>query len=206
MWLGNMRHSDRGDTIIEVLFAVAIFSMIAVGSLSIMNQSISMAQRSLEITLVRQQMDAQAETLRYINQAYIASYQRGGTPPAPGTTAGEWPIIIGKKVDVASLFGNSGGVICSNIPQGGFILNTQTAKVWNQAPKSTAEAGSPPFSQVRYNGAAISDAFGIWIEAVQSQAVGQLGYVDFHIRTCWNSPGSNTVSTLGTIVRLYEPR
>ncbi|MEO5950800.1 MAG: hypothetical protein ABIQ04_05110 [Candidatus Saccharimonadales bacterium] len=170
-----------------------------------MNQSISTAQRSLEITLVRQQMDAQAEALRFINQSYIANYQRGGAPPTG--TAGEWVTIANSKsVAQASTFGQSVGVTCPSLPSRAFILNTQTARIWNQAPKSTAAVGSPPFSQVRYSAGAISSAYGIWIEAVRSGAVGQLGYIDFHIRTCWNSPGSSVVSTLGTIVRLYEPR
>lgn len=206
MRLARLRRRERGDTIIEVMFAVTIFSMIAVGSLTIMNQSLSVAQRSLEITLVRQQMDAQAEALRFINQAYTANFQRGG--PAPTGVAAEWSTITAKAVGQASTFGDAVGVTCpATMPTGAFILNAQTARVWNQTPKSMADANPPPFSQVRYDGSGtITDAYGIWIEAVRSGSVGQLGYVDFHIRTCWNSPGSSVVSTLGTIVRLYEPR
>ena len=74
----NERSSQRGDTLIEVMFAFAIFALVAVGSLTIMNQGIAAAQRSLEITLVRAQMDAQAEAIRYIHQAYVAAYQKGG--------------------------------------------------------------------------------------------------------------------------------
>lgn len=206
MRVARLCRNERGDTIIEVMFAVTIFSMIAVGSLTIMNQSLSVAQKSLEITLVREQMDAQAEALRFINQAYIANFQRGG--PAPTGIAAEWTTITSKVVGQASTFGDNIGTTCPAImPTGAFIVNSTTAKIWNQTPKSMADANPPPYSQVRYNGAgAITDAYGIWIEAVRSGSVGQLGYIDFHIRTCWNSPGSNVVSTLGTIVRLYEPR
>lgn len=204
--LVRMRRGNQGDTIIEVMFAVAIFSMIAVGSLTIMNQSLSVAQRSLEITLVRQQMDAQAEALRFINQSYIASFQRGA--PAPTGIAGEWPnVIVPKVVAQASSFSDMVGTTCPVIPTGAFVVNAQTARVWGNNPKPMTAADPPPFSQVRYDGTGtITDAYGIWVEAVRSGSVGQLGYIDFHIRTCWNSPGSNVVSTLGTIVRLYEPR
>lgn len=206
MRLIPLRRRERGDTIIEVMFAVTIFSMIAVGSLTIMNQSLSVAQRSLEITLVRQQMDAQAEALRFINQSYTANFQRSG--PAPTGVAAEWLTITSKAVGQATTFGDAIGTTCpTTMPTGAFIVNAQTAKVWSQTPKSMTDANPPPFSQVRYDGTgAITDAYGIWVEAVRSGSVGQLGYVDFHIRTCWNSPGSNVVSTLGTIVRLYEPR
>ena len=45
---------NRGDTIVEVVFAVTIFSMVTVGAISIMNKGVAIAQQSLEITLVRQ--------------------------------------------------------------------------------------------------------------------------------------------------------
>ncbi len=208
MRLVRSSRAEQGDTIIEVLFAIALFSMIAVGSLAIMNQSLSVAQRSLEVTLVRQQMDAQAETLRFINQSYIANYQRGG--PAPTGIAAQWlEITNNKTVAQASAFAGASGATCPDtLPTTkAFVVNATTGIVWNQAPKSASLVGSPPFAQIRYDGSGvITDAYGIWIEAVRSGSVGQLGYVDFHIRTCWNSPGSNVVSTLGTIVRLYEPR
>ena len=50
------RHSARGDTIIEVVMAVAMFSMLAIGIMALMNSGIAIAQRSLELTLVRQQI------------------------------------------------------------------------------------------------------------------------------------------------------
>ena len=58
---------NRGDTIIEVLLAVTIFSLVAVGSMVLMNRGVAMAQQSLETTLVRQQIDAQAEMLRFVH-------------------------------------------------------------------------------------------------------------------------------------------
>ena len=71
------RQKNRGDTIIEVLFAITVFSLVVVSSLSIMNQGSATAQRTLEISLVRQQIDAQAETLRFLNTSYVAAYQAG---------------------------------------------------------------------------------------------------------------------------------
>lgn len=208
------RQAERGDTIIEVLFAVAVFAMIAVGSLAIMNQGTVTAQRSLEITLVRQQIYAQSEALRYIHAAYVAAYQQGGAAPAAGTTAAEWVKMTstgvnGYGVTQASPFGQVSGELCpaNNLAQRPFILNARTAKVEATAPKMSAPANGslPPFAQVVYSGDTVSDAYGIWIEAVPARPVDSIPYVDFHIRTCWNSPGSTLPMTLGTIVRLYDP-
>ena len=48
----------RGDTIVELVIAFAIFSLAAVASIAILNSGVATTQRNLEITLVRQQVDA----------------------------------------------------------------------------------------------------------------------------------------------------
>ena len=61
----------KGDTLIEVLLAVGIFSMIAISVVAIMSGGTSSAQTALETTLAREEIDAQAEALRYIHSSYI---------------------------------------------------------------------------------------------------------------------------------------
>ncbi len=58
---------------------------------------------------------------------------------------------------------------------------------------------------------------GIWIIAVQSESGGTYidsatgayafhpEYYDFYIRTCWYKPTQDYPTTIGTIVRLYNP-
>ena len=62
----------RGDTLIEVVIAVGIFSMIAIGIASVMSSGTSGAQTALETTLAREEIDAQAEALRFIQSSYAA--------------------------------------------------------------------------------------------------------------------------------------
>ena len=95
---------NRGDTIVEVVFAVTIFSMVAVGAISIMNKGVAIAQQSLEITLVRQQIDSQAEMLRYI-------HDKTGSNDA--TYASLWKNILRENLkgsgDVQQVVGSNGG-------------------------------------------------------------------------------------------------
>ncbi|MCA9342347.1 hypothetical protein KC945_03000, partial [Candidatus Saccharibacteria bacterium] len=58
---------QRGDTLIEVLLAFSIFTLVAISTFALMNRGINTAQQSLETTLVRQQLDSQAELLRFIH-------------------------------------------------------------------------------------------------------------------------------------------
>ena len=199
----------RGDTLVEVLFAITIFSLVVVGGISIMNQGAAASQRALEISLVRNEIDAQADTLRYLNSAYISSY-RGDSIDYGSGAAGQWQDM---QTDIISTNNSSvsdfGGSSCSNPPNGSFVVNTKNASLVRYADANFAPAES--FSQVKYD---ISNNFasaeGIWIEAIRSANgsgdQSELGFIDFYIRACWDSPGQNVPVTIGTIVRLYEPR
>jgi len=210
----QLGRASSGDTLIEVLFAVAVFSLVAVGCLSIMNQGAATAERSLEVTLVRQQMDAQVASLRYIHQSYVANYHKNATPTAG--PAFEWTkmtdrtISGNKAASNASVFATDMATCPTATPgEKPFILNARKATIWSSVPSMAAPSGGslPPFAQVVYNSSSnITNAYGIWIESVPSAASTHAGYVDFHVRACWNAPGSSVASTLGTIVRLYEPR
>lgn len=206
----------RGDTLIEVLFATAAFSLVAVSSISIMNQGTSTAQRSLEITLVRQEIDAQAETLRFFNASYIAAYQPGRTDYSSNPPANQWKkmqdSIIATNAQKASSFGATGNNTCPDKPKGSFILNTKTATFISLSNNNIFELNGLTFAQVRYDSVdQIYHSDGIWIEAVRSSSStdanqSNTGYIDFNIRACWDSLGQATPMTMGTIVRLYEPR
>jgi len=185
--------NQSGDTLVEVLFAVAVFSLVAVGGMSVMNAGLSTVQRSLEISLAREEMDSQAEVIRFMHDSYITAYPS----IVSGTPAGEWKNIIDSQlITAASKLSD-----CS-APTGSFVVNTKTAKV-----KTSSITGVvPTYSQIRYEQAdqtVVSAAEGIWVEAVKDLDSNK--FIDFHIRACWDSAGSRVPVTLGTIVRLYEP-
>jgi len=224
---------QRGDTIVEVLFAVTVFSVIAVGGLSLMNQGTAMAQRSLEIGLVRDQIDAQADALRYVHDAYIANYS-GATGTA--TTDTVWHQVSEQHaVTGAQSFADMADARQCHLPAVGnmstgrsdgepFALDIRKLDGDNGTPvmlftrsqdgdqgmpisREVANDYIPTYAQVRYPPeVSESQAEGIWVQAVFSPRNGSTpGYYDFHIRACWQTPGQLTPVTLGTIVRLYDP-
>ncbi len=65
--------AKSGDTLIEVTLAIGIFSLIAVAVVSVVSSSTSSAQVALEFTLTREEVDAQAEALRFIQSSYVNS-------------------------------------------------------------------------------------------------------------------------------------
>jgi type II secretory pathway pseudopilin PulG len=208
-------YQQRGDTLIEVLFALTVFSFIVVTALSLMNQGVAAAQRSLEITTVRQQMDGQAETLRFLHEAYIQSYQPGQTfnlTDTITTPAEEYYKIIrfantANRIS-ASPFGGTNACVIPADATKDFVVNPVTAQLVSTAVKPDLFKKATASAEITYgSGNQIGNSLGLWVEAIRSPVDGATaGYIDFHIRACWDVPGSNLPMNLGTIVRLYEPR
>ncbi|MDO5481071.1 MAG: hypothetical protein Q4F60_01850, partial [Candidatus Saccharibacteria bacterium] len=75
--------THRGDTIIEVLFALSIFSLIAVLAIAVMNLGIAIAESNLELNMARNEVDAQAEAIRFIQSSYLAERELVDKPYEP---------------------------------------------------------------------------------------------------------------------------
>jgi prepilin-type N-terminal cleavage/methylation domain-containing protein len=198
---------QRGDTLIEVMVAFAVFAMIAVGALAVMNQGTTSAQDSLETTQVRQQIDNQAEMLRYLHQAYLANpddITSGGLPEKFRSLVAIAETAEDNGVEQATDYGSS----CTQTIPGNasyrFMLDPNTGA--QLAPSNVRPAdhtSAPPYAQVT-SGA----SYGLWVEPIMSDAdvaSGTVRYIDFHVRSCWNSAAASPQRTLGTIVRLYVP-
>lgn len=122
----------KGDTLIEVTLAIGIFSMIAVIIVTVVNGSASSAQTALEITLAREEIDAQAEALRFIHSAYISTSGGKAAVDDEGKYAAIWEDITSKARDDSGEYSPSS---CSElydgsklIDQNAFIINTKGLK------------------------------------------------------------------------------
>ena len=62
----------RGDTLIEVAFAIAVFALVSLLSIAIMNTGVTMTETSLESTMTRNEIDAQAEAIRFLHNSYLS--------------------------------------------------------------------------------------------------------------------------------------
>ena len=195
----------KGDTLVEVMLAMSIFASVMMIGLSLMNNGMSRALGNLQLTMARNAMDSQAEALRFMNAAYISEYQ-AGSPNPKGAAASQWVKNITLNDNVSSSAtnlsdcsrpaGNKAFVISRNniTVRRDNIINAQT---FPMVLYGTSDSNTLNLSE-NY-----ASAKGIWVEAVRPTSA---DYYDFHIRACWAYPGSNTNMTLGTIVRLYDPR
>lgn len=187
---------QRGDTIIEVLLAFAIFSMVSVGCMVVMGQGTNASQRALEITLVREQIDAQAEALRAAQQAFTL---------APAGVETEWEkIALSGSANDSQHFAST--TACpkdvNEVPDS-FIMDPRTASLVTDSDwlEDINGANAPPYAQMKLN--ASPRAYGMWIE--RSYKAGTIGSYDFNVRACWYAAGLDVPMQLETTVRLYAP-
>lgn len=180
---------QRGDTIIEVVMAVTLFSALAISVMGLMNSGIAMAQRSLELTLVRGQVDAQAELLRYVrDQAY-----RGDD-----VYIGLWKTLTARAVASADSMLNVDR--CPDaMPRQGFVLAATEGRVQHY---HDSYAISPTYARVELRpGGAVSLGMSVQLVKVEHG-----GAYDAYIQACWTSIGADRPMTTGTIVRVYDAR
>jgi len=197
---------QRGDTIVEVMFAIAVFAFVAAGSLAVMRLGISTSMRSLEITQARQTMNDQAELLRYIQQETLAD----STSPYNSV----WNAITNPSASPnrTRINATSYGTCDPGAAAHAFVLDplqidtADPAKIILNPVLGTSNTALPAYPQIKYPPTIpTATAYDFWIESVPSpSSVTGPKYVDFHIRACWSAPGNSAPMTLGTIVRLYE--
>ena len=177
--------TSRGDTLIEVLLAVTVFSLVAVGALSVMNRSVAIAQQSLETTLVRQQIDAQAEMLRFVHDQARADVD-------------VYKDLWKNDVKITSLVKEiAGATECPTVKESNaFTLYSDTV---NRQIKVNNTNYEPAEIYAKVDG---DQAYGMSVQL--TKASGGRAY-DAYIQACWDTPSSNMPMTTGTIVRFYDP-
>lgn len=201
----------RGDTIVEVCFALAVFSFLAVLAIGTMNSNLSTVQATLETTSVRNEIDAQTEAIRFIYNTYLAerniksesdlssiakswktltenAYNHNKTPSWPVETcqAAYDNITNMQIINTRNLNGNN-------------IVFSRSSNLFKTAPIN---------SRLLYNEEnEISDVEGIWLYAVKSETKNdsQPEFYDFYIQACWYNAGRSTPTTLDTTIRLSNP-
>jgi hypothetical protein len=161
-----------------------------------MNQSLNAAQRSIEITLVRQQIDMQVEALRAAHQSF-ASMRTDEARDA--STWKQIKSITPRHIDLqnrcpadASAFNDT------------FVLHPGEASVVGEIRPMSAPT-APLYSQVVSEGGS-EVSYGVWIEksTVQSGNPQIPDAYDFRVRACWPSVGTEVPMQLETVVRLYD--
>ena len=190
-----MRKLNRGDTLVEVLLGVTIFSLVAVIALETMNRGMAIAQYSLETTLVRQQVDAQAEMLRYAHDMKNDTWKK---------------LVDNNSESVSAVNGNEGNLGVEKCPDDFSTKEFALAATPSLASKISILNNPGDYKATETYARVDSDTkktYGISVRLVKpSTATGSRdsNKYDAYIKACWMPVGSKMPATIGTIVRLYD--
>ena len=190
-----MRKLNRGDTLVEVLLGVTIFSLVAVIALETMNRGMAIAQYSLETTLVRQQVDAQAEMLRYAHDMKNDTWKK---------------LVDNNSVSVSAVNDNEGNLGVEKCPDDFSTKEFALAATPSLASKISILNNPGDYKAAETYARVDSDTkktYGISVRLVKpSTTTGSRdsNKYDAYIKACWMPVGSKMPATIGTIVRLYD--
>ena len=190
-----MRKFNRGDTLVEVLLGVTIFSLVAVVALETMNRGMAIAQYSLETTLVRQQVDAQAEMLRYAHDMKNDTWKK---------------LVDNNSVSVSAVNSNEGNLGAEKCPDDFSTKEFALAATPSLASKISILNNPGDYKAAETYARVDSDTkktYGISVRLVKpSTTTGSRdsNKYDAYIKACWMPVGSKMPATIGTIVRLYD--
>ncbi len=192
-----LRRANQGDTIIEVMFAFAVFSLVIVSAVVLMNQGVAMAQRSLEISLVRQQIDSQITMVQHAKQ--IKS-------PAWAALQADAQDTIGDFNSIATCPDSS----TLGPAHAHFMTVTNTAKkditLQNISSANYSESTAYAMVDVMMRTASLPRAYGLWMVLVKAEGYATNRAYDLHVRACWPSVGVNQPITIGTVTRMYDEK
>ena len=179
----KMTSHNRGDTLVEVLMAVVIISVVIVGAITMMNRGLAAGQVALEHSQVRLAINSQIEMLQFARNEYI----RNTSSPS----AVQWKAIVTASDQQPVNYDQTCNV--SGTKTGFYLTKSGT-----QVTRNTYTPNIP--------GNIPTAGTGIWIESVLSPNGLAQAYVDFIIRACWQASGNAANQQRSvTAVRLYDP-
>lgn len=189
---------DRGDTLIEMVVAFAILSLVVVGVLQIMNKGVTMSQNSIENTLVRQQMDGQADMVRYLHDTGDTLWN---AMKAKATmTSDVLPLNMSSCPTSANLSGTA---------RSAFYVYKTTSGLAIADIDGTTYKDPVTYARIDHNLTPVV-SYGVWLQIAKAEnksstaSGAALTAYDVYIHGCWYGTGSSTPTTLGTIVRIYD--
>ena len=186
--------AQRGDTLIEVLLAIAVLSVVTIGTFSLMNKGISESQNALERTQVRTYMNAQTELLTYLRDQHAAAV-------AAGTSTTVYPVNL--WTDIAT----RAAANVSTAPSAYDNCSTVMANSFSLSPTATSTYAVNSFTAANLATATLATpGSGLWIEPKASPVSlnpAYQKYIDFYVKACWTPISSSTKQNMSSVVRLY---
>ncbi len=187
------KSTQAGDTLVEVLVAVAVLAVVLVGTFSLMNKGVTQMYDSMERSEVRLLLDRQTEALSYARDEFFIRDSGDTSGYVVNVAAANAWQTIRTEALVPSL---------STVPalEDGCSTTTGAFAITRDGSNNLAISA---ITQAKATGFP-SPGDGIWIQKISSPTGLLVPYKDFYIRACWWPTGSLNMQVMSTVVRLYD--
>lgn len=191
---------QRGDTLVEVLLAMVILSVIMVGAFTLMTRGSTANETALEHTQVRMQLNAQSDMLRYMRDSYVNAQAIDAVATTPA--AAVWQQLINDSSLVNQTVATQSST-CSPQKAAFYMYKNFGADAAITYKKYNRPTNFVPSTYSQINPDGTSD--GLWIEAVSSTTANP-SFIDFIVEACWSPLGIGALQHSSTLVRLYDAK
>lgn len=130
--------TKAGDTLIEVMIAIAIYSVVALFTITTMRLGIQEGETALELAQARTAVNAQANAIRFIHNSFLAEREYPVEPEDSYKSL--WQTIIASALDSGTAIDELAADTCPDNPSHGFIINTR--HIDHKNPNSTVIKGT----------------------------------------------------------------
>lgn len=173
----SSKRRQSGDTIVEVLLATVIISVVVASAYALTNRATRGNQAAIERTAVANLMRQQIELIRGIRSS--------------GYNQNSWLTILSRTQTPPPNYSTCDGPTNNN----GFFIIDNPPNLQDDTIVQTYSNGPP------VNDAYPNDLFRIWVEAFRT---GTEDFVDFHVRACWTGIGDQGEQRDALVMRLQS--
>ncbi len=174
--LSKLRSDRRGETIVEVMFALVILSIVVGAAYTLSNRAVRIGQASIERTEAVNMVESQTEALRGI------ALQRGEAWTSLVSDSEGYNFAVSQHPD----YSDEEACPADTGLTDAFHIDIDNLEDLSGSDIIVPEVKSESF----YN---------LWIEGYQRSGT---SYVDFHVRACWDRIGSDMPDRSTSVLRL----
>lgn len=186
------KSTQAGDTLVEVLVAIAVLSIVLVGTFSLMNKGVSQMYDSMERSEVRLLLDRQTEALNYARDEFFIRESGNASSHIINVAAANAWQDIRNEATVPSLAAVPTLEDECVTPTNAFAISIVSGNMTVSSVTNGVATGFP------------KPGDGIWIQKVSSPSTAPVPYKDFFVRACWSPTSSSKMQVMSTVVRLYD--
>ena len=172
--------NQSGDTLVEVLLATVLLSVVLASAFTLSNRATRINQQAFERTQVSNLAQQQAELVRSARDSFRANDPGGADSKA-------WSDIVSRAQPVVPPLGAD----CDNVATQALLVSARQSEFYLDGNRDVTDGIS-----------LVNNLYNVWTEVERGT---DSEFWDVHVFGCWEAAGSNPTNVTSVIIRLEDP-